>query len=228
MEGKINDRVEFWNVRWKENRTGWQVTGVNHCLLEHGEALLPPSGPHRRVFVPLCGKTEDLKWFYDNGHQVVGVEGVEKGILEFFAEHSLPYVSETLTWAKVFRTECGRLKIYCCDLMDVDLETLGKFDAVWDRGSLVAIYEEDRKKYAALLKSLLTPDFRYLLAVMTYIPTESFTGPPRNVPPALVEELFGDVCKVEMLESYEDKERAVGFGVTWLKEVLLLLTPKIK
>lgn len=228
MEGKVNDRIEFWSERWKDNKTGWQVTGVNNCLLEHGEALLPPSGPHRRIFVPLCGKTVDLKWFYDSGHEVVGVEGVEKGILEFFAENSLPYVTETLTWAKVFRTECSRLKIYCCDLMDVDLETLGKFDAVWDRGSLVAIYEEDRKKYAALLKSLLTPDFRYLLATIVYPPDERITGPPRCVPPALVEELFGDVCKVKTLETYYDKDRDVRLGFTDSQEVVLLLTSKTK
>ncbi|KAK4308155.1 hypothetical protein Pmani_020123 [Petrolisthes manimaculis] len=225
MEAKVKDRIASWSERWNTGNTGWHVAGVNHCLMEYGEALLP-SGSRRRVFIPLCGKTVDLKWFYDGGHEVVGVEAVEKCVLEFFAENSLKYVTETLTWAKVFRTECNRLKIYCCDLMDVELEALGKFDAVWDRGSLVAIYEEDRKKYAALMKSLLTPDFKYLLSTLVYTPTESFNGPPRNVPTELVEELYGDVCKVEVLGSQEDEGRAKKWNLKFFTEYIYLLTPK--
>ena len=45
-----------------------------------------------------------------------------------------------------FQSDDGRLMIYCCDLFKVDATAIGKFDAVWDRGSLVAIFEEDRER----------------------------------------------------------------------------------
>ena len=41
----------------------------------------------------------------------------------------------------------GRLKIFHSDLFSIDSEICGKFDAIWDRGSLVAIYHQDRKRY---------------------------------------------------------------------------------
>ena len=44
----------------------------------------------RRIFVPLCGKTGDLLWLTkEKGHAVIGVEGVESVVKEFFAENSI-------------------------------------------------------------------------------------------------------------------------------------------
>ncbi|CAN7989162.1 unnamed protein product, partial [Ixodes hexagonus] len=44
-----------------------------------------------QVFVPLCGKALELKWFYEKGHRVVGVEVVEDPVRAFFDENTLPY-----------------------------------------------------------------------------------------------------------------------------------------
>ncbi|XP_045608334.1 thiopurine S-methyltransferase [Procambarus clarkii] len=221
------DRLAKWTERWTEGNTKWHIRDVNYSLVHHG-ALLLPSGP-RRVLVPLCGKTVDLRWFYDEGHTVVGIEAVEKGVLEFFSEQHLDYTTENLGWAKHFKTKDNRLHMYCCDVMKVDVTHLGKFDAVWDRGSLVALYEEDRKSYAQIIKSLLAPDFRYLLNVTQYTPNERFSGPPGNVPTELVEQLYGDTCKLELLETVNwpsDDDRICKWGLTYMVEVVLLLTPK--
>ena len=44
----------------------------------------------RRIFIPLCGKTGDLLWLTkEKGHTVIGVEGVESVVKEFFAENSI-------------------------------------------------------------------------------------------------------------------------------------------
>jgi hypothetical protein len=44
-----------------------------------------------RFFVPLCGKTQDLKFLYDQGFHVVGCEGVEKACVEFYEENGMEY-----------------------------------------------------------------------------------------------------------------------------------------
>jgi len=49
------------------------------------------------------------------------------------------------------QTRDGRLKIFNCDLFAVDPLICGTFDGIWDRGSLVAISPDDRKKYATVL-----------------------------------------------------------------------------
>jgi len=79
------------------------------------------------------------------------------------------------------------------------------------------------------MKSLLGQDFRYLLAVMHYTPHEGFSGPPRNVPNEVVEQLYGDVSKLEVLEIIDmssDERVKNSWGLDTMKEVVLLLTPK--
>lgn len=221
-----NDRMDTWNERWTQGGTGWHLGDINFALENHSSKLLPK--PERRILVPLCGKSVDLAWLYKEGHTVVGIEGVEKGILEFFSEHKLPYVTEQMSWAKLFKTEDNRLKLYCCDLFKMDIESLGKFDAVWDRGSLVAIYEEDRERYSEIIKALLVPDFRYLINITQYTPNEKFSGPPRNIPTELVEKLFGDVCELQVLETRtRDREAVAHWFLETFSESVLLLTPRV-
>ena len=103
---------------------------------------------------------------YDLGHSVVGIEGVAEPIIQFFTEQKLEYHMEVIGTSPcysvstalplhlfhsshlscIIQTEDGRLKIIHSDLFSIDPELCGKFDAVWDRGSLVAIYQEDREK----------------------------------------------------------------------------------
>lgn len=47
-------------------------------------------------------------------------------------------------------------------------------------------------RYAEVIKALLAPDFHYMISATQYTPHEGFSGPPRNVPTALVEKLFGE------------------------------------
>ncbi|KAG0706994.1 Thiopurine S-methyltransferase [Chionoecetes opilio] len=221
----VENRLDTWNDRWNRGATGWQLSDLNFALENHASKLLPKPG--RRILVPLCGKTVDLEWFYREGHTVVGIEGVEQAIVEFFTESNLPYITEQTTWAKVYKTEDDRLKIYCCDLFKMDLKSLGKFDAIWDRGSLVAIYEEDRERYAELMRDLLAADFRYLMTITQYTPNELFSGPPRNIPTELVEKLFGDMCKLEVLGGRtKDEEEVAHWNLKSVAELVVLLTPR--
>ncbi|KAH7963557.1 hypothetical protein HPB52_021633 [Rhipicephalus sanguineus] len=64
-------------------------------------------------------------------------------------------------------------------------------DIVWDRGGLVSIKEEDRKRYVTLLKSLLAHNFSYALYATEYEDT-AFEGFPRSVSLPVIQELYGD------------------------------------
>ena len=59
-----------------------------------------------------------------------------------------------------YSTPDGRITIFACDLFDVTPEMVGKVDAVWDRGSFVALSFDTRPRYAALLKTLVGNSFR--------------------------------------------------------------------
>nr|CAH0099717.1 unnamed protein product [Daphnia galeata] len=186
-----------------------------------------------RIFVPLCGKTKDLRWIYDQGHEVVGLDGVEKPILEFFQEQGLNFSKGNEGGFQFYVSDDGRLKIYHSDLFALQPEVCGKFDAVWDRGSMVAILAEEREKYAKLLKSLLNENFSYLIDTMQYDQSQ-FSGPPLSVPVEEVKRLFGDTCEVETLltvNTNADPTSPISAKVRWnideCYEIILLLKPKV-
>lgn len=41
------------------------------------------------ILLPLCGKAVDLRYLYDLGHTVIGIEAIEQGAREFFEENEM-------------------------------------------------------------------------------------------------------------------------------------------
>ncbi|XP_046635657.1 probable thiopurine S-methyltransferase [Daphnia pulicaria] len=124
-----------------------------------------------RIFVPLCGKTQDLRWIYDQGHEVVGLDGVEKPIFEIFKEQGTQ--GTTLKGNEgglpFYASDDGHLKIYHCDLFALDPEICGKFDGIWDCVSIIAILAVEREKYAKLIiKSLSNEPSGFLIDTIQY------------------------------------------------------------
>ena len=73
-----------WLTRWQEGRIQFHVDKVNPILDRYVDRLLPEG--FGRVLVPLCGKSVDLGWLVDRGHEVVGVELAEKAVEDLFRE----------------------------------------------------------------------------------------------------------------------------------------------
>ncbi|XP_013889126.1 probable thiopurine S-methyltransferase isoform X2 [Austrofundulus limnaeus] len=182
-----------------------------------------------RFFFPLCGKAVDMKWLADQGHAVVGVEISEKAVRQFFTENNMAFIEEpipSIPGAKLFKNLEKNISLYQCDLFRFSSSVGGEFGAIWDRGSLVAINPKDRKRYAALIMSVMAPDCRYLLDTLLYNP-ELYKGPPFLVPDDQVHNLFGDSCDLELLESVDaltDRHRA--WGLDSLTENIHLITLK--
>eukprot|EP00532_Pseudo-nitzschia_australis_P012765 CAMPEP_0168218192 /NCGR_PEP_ID=MMETSP0140_2-20121125/7734_1 /TAXON_ID=44445 /ORGANISM="Pseudo-nitzschia australis, Strain 10249 10 AB" /LENGTH=466 /DNA_ID=CAMNT_0008146167 /DNA_START=1 /DNA_END=1401 /DNA_ORIENTATION=+ len=83
------DRLGRWDTKWNLEYKGkprFHLPIVNPNLVKyHGKEFNPPRDVP--ILLPLCGKTIDLQWLMDAGHQcVVGVEGVRRGIEELADE----------------------------------------------------------------------------------------------------------------------------------------------
>ncbi|XP_018011636.1 thiopurine S-methyltransferase [Hyalella azteca] len=239
--GDDEDNNAFWSSRWSDDPS-WHLDEVNPHLRRHLSHLAPPPGRHR-IFVPLCGKSLDLKWLHSKGHSVVGVELVEEVVKNFFEENEPNYLVKDLGWGTLYTNARRSLQIYVGDIFKLKMEELGRFDGVWDRGALVSIPEarraEDRgalvsipearrAEYAAIIRRLLRPHFRYLLNNFLYRPPEKFEGPPYTVPNYTVHELFGQIAIWKILETEEmmSKEEMQARGLEVAMQVFLLLTPK--
>lgn len=173
----------FWHQRWSEGRIGFHEGQVNAHLKKH-EAVLPAGST---VFVPLCGKAEDLAWLAGRGHRVVGVELVESAVQAFFAEHAL---SPTVTSAgELKRYEAQGITLFAGDVFAVGAAQLVGATALYDRAALIALPPALRERYARHVSALMPKGAAGLLVAVEY-PVGTLEGPPFSVPEAEVRQLY--------------------------------------
>ncbi|KAM7302725.1 thiopurine S-methyltransferase [Ixodes scapularis] len=105
-----------------------------------------------QVYVPMSGKAPELKWFYDKGHRVVGVEFVESAARGSLVDIGLPLEEAEcpVLKCKIFQTPDKRFRIFVCNVLDFNKSCAGEMDIVWDIGALSSIKESDRDRQAGL------------------------------------------------------------------------------
>ena len=144
---------------YEKNFHPWHISGVNPYLMDfftvmmHGEKI---NG--KQILIPLCEKSVDLKFFYEKGLAVVGIEISEIAINSFFQENDFCYSAEEKVEPfdyKIYRHN-ERLQVLQCDLFEANrILPNNSFDFWWDVGALAAVLPEDRKLYLDQLCSLL-------------------------------------------------------------------------
>lgn len=200
---------EDWIERWKTGRTGWHEPQGNSGLRQYW----PELPRHARVLVPLCGKSPDLKWLAQRDCQVVGVEMSEIAARDFFAEQQCPYQVDKGDVLDRYVAEDRSLEIHVGDYFDF---MSAPFDALYDRGALVALTAEARKDYVQHTNRLLKPDATKLVVTLDY-DQSLVDGPPYSVNSAELLHYWDDLREAgarDDLETCPPKFRAAG-----LKEV---------
>ncbi|GAB6030017.1 hypothetical protein CHUAL_005708 [Chamberlinius hualienensis] len=217
------DRLNYWFRKWDNNDLLFHKLQPNDALVTNIDKLTL-GREHLTFLIPLCGKSLDMAWLYRQGHSVIGIEVSELAITSFFRELELDYTKSQVPNGTLYYSGEGRIKIFQGDLFRFDVETIGKVDAVWDRGSLVAIYKDERIKYSELLKSYLKPGFRYLLQTVEYDDrnTSSPFFTPRSVPENEVRSLFNEFGIVEKLRAEDKTEEVIKGRVDeiWATEIM--------
>jgi len=163
----------FWLEKWANDQIGFHQDTV-HADLKRESAEFLAGGPHR-VLVPLCGKSHDLQWLAEAGHQVTGVELSDIACRDFHAEHGrAPTRSVSGPFAEYLSPN---LRYLVGDVMLLQ----GTFDRVWDRAAMVALAPEQRPAYVELVRRVAAGG--ELLLVTYDYDTTVMSGPPFAVPP---------------------------------------------
>ncbi|PIK50874.1 putative thiopurine S-methyltransferase isoform X2 [Apostichopus japonicus] len=177
-----------------------------------------------RILVPLCGKSVDLKWLADQGHHVVGIEGIPKACKDFFEEAEMNYTETDIpeiASGKLYKSDDGKIQIYCSDIFMLNKSIIGEFDAVMDKASLTAINTEERERYIELLKSVCKPGTRMIVMVVEY----DWEKRENKVPPYPfsrkdIDKLYGEWCSLEEIEKLDRTSTTGNFknvlGVPYL------------
>lgn len=223
-EEKDSTTAEYWTDRWKEGNTGWHRQEVNAYLIKYVDELTGGRAKVR-VFVPLCGKSVDMLWLADQGHAVIGVEVAKKAIENFFLENNLSFTVEIVKMAAesepVDKYKCNEkdITIFCCNLFSVTEDDVGgRFDAIWDRGSLSAVapaFNDNGKRYTKKMRSLLASDGNYMLE-SHYYEVDRGTRPPACISEELRNEIYGEdftIRELEVNRLEEDPNRNLSFAL---------------
>lgn len=199
--------AELWDGMWKTGYIPWHEGQVNTMLQKHIHEMT--SGQKNlRIFVPMCGKSLDLVWLADQGHAVVGVEGSEIAVKSFFEENQLQFTTEAINLVSVeansYKARSKAITILQCDLFCVSSELLGgKFDAIWDRGALIAVDEELRAKYVEVVANLLSPAGCWLVETYDFNPADNPDPGPFIVTEEDMNAIFGEKFDIRVLEKSE-------------------------
>ncbi|MGF1752146.1 thiopurine S-methyltransferase [Vibrio makurazakiensis] len=213
----MND-PEFWNNKWAANQVGFHLEDVNPLLIEYWKHTKPTY--ESKVFVPLCGKSEDLVWLASKHEDVQGAELSKIAVRSFFAEHFYtPLVTQISGQHELYQFD--ELSIYAGDYFSAPIQPV---DIVYDRASLVALPRDMRVAYTDKLKSLLKPGGRILLVTLDYIQDE-MAGPPFSVPSSEIQALF-EGYKVTLLNrdvADEDHPKIAKKGLSRFAEEVYLI-----
>lgn len=215
-------KKDFWLKRWERDEIGFHQNELNPHLCKFWPELDIAIGS--RVFVPLCGKSQDMLWLRERGHLILGVELSAIAVVAFFKENG--YTPEHITGGKFDRYEADGIGILCGDFFDLSRDDMANVSAVYDRASLIALPPEMRIRYVRHLASILPPATQILLITADYPQTE-MQGPPFSVSSGEVEALYRECAEVRPLAQLDVLAQNPRFqqrGLSRMRENIFLLT----
>ncbi len=192
----------FWQEKWERGETGFHEAQANPLLTRHLSALELPVGA--RIFVPLCGMSQDMVWLAGQGYRVTGCELSDIAVRRFFSD--LGITPDIVEAGRLRCFSAGTIRIFASNIFDLTPDLLGPMDGIYDRAALIALPEDLRRAYAAHLLSLTGP-VPELLVTLDY-DQSCLKGPPFSVSEAFLREWYGHAYTFMLLES-----RAVEGGL---------------
>jgi len=136
-------KAEFWHNKWASGDIGFHLNETNPRLITHFNKLKLNRGS--RLFLPLCGKTNDIAWLVDSGYHVIGVELSEIAIKALFNE--LGIMPDITKKGDFYHFSAKNIDIYVGDFFKLSRDVIGTVDAVFDRAALVALPKPLRVDY---------------------------------------------------------------------------------
>jgi thiopurine S-methyltransferase len=216
--------AQFWLNKWQKNETGFHLSKPHPWLVTHWPELYPNTGPCH-VFVPLCGKSLDLDFFYQQGHHVTANELSEEAIKAVFERLQLtPKIS---TWAGGVCYRAERLSVYVGDFFLLSQTDVSDVDWVYDRAALIALPQDMRQHYTHKIMQLC-PKASQCLITLDY-QQALMSGPPFALSDAEVREHYQATYAIEELKSaniIQHEPRFEQNGLPELFQRLYRLTPK--
>src|SRR5688572_5765865 len=141
MTDGTDHKLNEWRSRWKDQDLPWAGPSADKALFDHYREILTRYGLNQscEVFVPLCGDSCSVRFFYEQGHRVTALEFVPEA-LEQLVRQFFPVHSGDLRLEREEVLSLDRLKLLKQDIFD--FESKPRFDLIYDRAALIAVHPE--------------------------------------------------------------------------------------
>ncbi len=187
--------TKFWQQRWQEGKIGFHLSDVNPWLIKYLDKF--KLAPKARIFVPLCGKSQDLVYLAERGFEVIGVEVIKQAIDDFFTEQKLSPSIKNI--GEFTQYSASNISILHGNYFALNQSLIGKIDLVFDRASMVALPQDIRKDYPKQMKNIIGNCQQILLVTMQY-PQDKLSGPPFSVTDKEVKNAYQNQFSINLLE----------------------------
>lgn len=235
------DRLSRWEARWASGQTRWHLPYVHPVLKRYLSILLPEESTATQpaVLFPLCGTSTDMGVLALRGHRVIGVEGVPLAVDQLLGtfgdeepvRHRLPGLALRTSATEGAQGERIGIEVIEGDFLGLSAESLRTLglslvEAVFDRGSLVAVTPQDRQAYCKVLSELVKPGGRILLVSVEHDAfPDGRLGPPFQVKEYEIRQLFPGF-DVRFLHREDKSAEFRERGLSHFFEVAFLLTKR--
>ncbi len=209
----------FWHERWSQNQIGFHLNDVNPLLKQ----FFSPHFSIAPTFVPLCGKSLDLRYLADLGVKVTGIELSEFALRAFQREQDLHFTPDEVDSVPALINQ--QYVLYNDDFFRLKSQHVKSIHQVYDRAALIALPEAMRTRYVDHLLQIMPRPLKILLITLEY-DQKQMEGPPFSVSEEQVRKLFSTAVTINKLHYNSILESEPHFqtkGLTRLFEVAYLI-----
>ncbi len=150
-----DNTTDFWQKRWLENKTGWDIGYAAPPITEYADTLMDKS---MHILIPGAGNAYEAEYLHRHGFRNVYVMDITKKPLENFMERVKDFPKEQLLNENFF-------------------EHTGEYDLIIEQTFFIAIEPEQRKNYIVKMNALLKPG-GHLTGLLIFDEEPSTGGPP--------------------------------------------------
>jgi SAM-dependent methyltransferase len=144
---------EFWDQRWKDQQTGWDIGYVSTPIKEYFDSI---NDKELKILIPGCGNSYEAEYLNEKGFKNVFVVDISQHAIDSFL------------------SRCPDFPEYRCIHADF-FELNDQFDIVVEQTFFCAIHPDMRDRYVEKMKTIIKPGGKFVGLLFDF-PLES--GPP--------------------------------------------------
>jgi methyl halide transferase len=147
---------EFWENRWENGQTGWDIGAVSTPIKEYIDQI---TDHELNVLVPGCGNAYEAEYLWEQGFKNVKILEIAKGAIDSFKKRFPDFPADQIFFEDFFKLDSKE----------------HQFDLIIEQTFFCAIHPSMRPKYAEKMSELIRPGGK-LVGLLFDFPLES--GPP--------------------------------------------------